>query len=250
MPRLQLSIAVPCSSFISPHFGVWRSLVAHLVRDEGVAGSNPATPTSIKLVAAHLLNAQGVYAFSQSLPYSLQTTLCRLYPYPSLETLSCDVVNSSPNETVAICICAIKKKRCAFSTALRRCRNNDTATDQPQNHKRLLLFYTCPDLSCSSLANIVGSNAQADQWRFWMLNFHTDIEFEYGVVDRLSPRIRRVIANNPSPFTFTGTGTYIIGNGNVAVIDPARCWTSMLRRFWTRWNPMSASVIFGHAYPS
>ena len=53
-----------------------------------------------------------------------------------------------------------------------------------------------------------------------MLNFHTDIEFEYGVVDRLSPRIRRVIANNPSPFTFTGTGTYIIGNGNVAVIDP------------------------------
>ena len=25
--------------------GVWRSLVAHLVRDEGVAGSNPATPT-------------------------------------------------------------------------------------------------------------------------------------------------------------------------------------------------------------
>ena len=27
--------------------GVWRSLVAHLVRDEGVAGSNPATPTNI-----------------------------------------------------------------------------------------------------------------------------------------------------------------------------------------------------------
>ena len=53
-----------------------------------------------------------------------------------------------------------------------------------------------------------------------MLNLHTDIEFEYGVVDRLSPLIRRVIANNPSPFTFTGTGTYIIGNGNVAVIDP------------------------------
>ena len=25
--------------------GVWRSPVAHLVRDEGVAGSNPATPT-------------------------------------------------------------------------------------------------------------------------------------------------------------------------------------------------------------
>ncbi len=27
--------------------GAWRSLVAHLVRDEGVAGSNPAAPTII-----------------------------------------------------------------------------------------------------------------------------------------------------------------------------------------------------------
>ena len=26
--------------------GVWRSLVAHLVRDEGVGGSNPLTPTN------------------------------------------------------------------------------------------------------------------------------------------------------------------------------------------------------------
>ena len=53
-----------------------------------------------------------------------------------------------------------------------------------------------------------------------MLSFHTDMDFEYGVADQLSPRIRRVIANNPSAFTFTGTGTYIIGTGDVAVIDP------------------------------
>ena len=32
--------------------------------------------------------------------------------------------------------------------------------------------------------------------------------------------IRRVIARNPGPFTFTGTGTYIVGRGQVAVIDP------------------------------
>ncbi|MBM10049.1 MAG: MBL fold metallo-hydrolase, partial [Magnetovibrio sp.] len=32
--------------------------------------------------------------------------------------------------------------------------------------------------------------------------------------------IRRVVAQNPSPFTFYGTGTYIIGHGEVAVIDP------------------------------
>ena len=48
-----------------------------------------------------------------------------------------------------------------------------------------------------------------------------DIKFEYGAVDQVSPLIRRVIANNPGPFTFTGTGTYIIGQGDgVAVIDP------------------------------
>lgn len=47
-----------------------------------------------------------------------------------------------------------------------------------------------------------------------------DIEFEYGRCDRLSANIRRVIARNPSAFTYTGTGTYIVGNGEVAVIDP------------------------------
>ncbi len=50
--------------------------------------------------------------------------------------------------------------------------------------------------------------------------FQRDLTFEYGAVDRLSPRIRRVIADNPGPFTFTGTGVYIIGSGEVAVIDP------------------------------
>jgi glyoxylase-like metal-dependent hydrolase (beta-lactamase superfamily II) len=54
-----------------------------------------------------------------------------------------------------------------------------------------------------------------------MIPFVRDIKFEYGDVDRVSPLVRRVIANNPGPFTFTGTGTYIIGEGeSVAVIDP------------------------------
>ena len=41
-----------------------------------------------------------------------------------------------------------------------------------------------------------------------------------GRVERLGSRIRRVLAPNPSPFTYTGTQTYIIGEGEVAVIDP------------------------------
>ena len=50
--------------------------------------------------------------------------------------------------------------------------------------------------------------------------YRRKMEFEYGSVAQLSPNIRRVLANNPSPFTFHGTGTYILGRGNVAVIDP------------------------------
>ena len=37
---------------------------------------------------------------------------------------------------------------------------------------------------------------------------------------QVSPLVRRVIANNPSKYTYLGTGTYIVGHGDVAVIDP------------------------------
>ncbi len=54
-----------------------------------------------------------------------------------------------------------------------------------------------------------------------MIPYVRDFAFEYGRADQVSPLIRRVICNNPGPFTFTGTGTYIIGKGEgVAVIDP------------------------------
>src|SRR3569832_2413330 len=42
----------------------------------------------------------------------------------------------------------------------------------------------------------------------------------YGVAEQVSPLIRRVTAEKPGPFTFSGTGTYIVGQGEVAVIDP------------------------------
>ncbi|MGI9304820.1 MAG: MBL fold metallo-hydrolase [Gammaproteobacteria bacterium] len=50
--------------------------------------------------------------------------------------------------------------------------------------------------------------------------FRRDYAFEYGVIEQVAPAVRRVVARNPSPFTFHGTGTYIIGRGRVAVIDP------------------------------
>lgn len=42
----------------------------------------------------------------------------------------------------------------------------------------------------------------------------------YGRVDQVAPMLRRVIAENPSKFTYRGTGTYIVGSGEVAVVDP------------------------------
>ena len=42
----------------------------------------------------------------------------------------------------------------------------------------------------------------------------------YAIAEQVSPLIRRVLARNASPFSYTGTQTYIIGTGEVAVIDP------------------------------
>ena len=53
-----------------------------------------------------------------------------------------------------------------------------------------------------------------------VIPYNRDLEFEYGASQRLSPLVRRVIAPNPSAFTFHGTGTYIIGSGSVAIVDP------------------------------
>jgi glyoxylase-like metal-dependent hydrolase (beta-lactamase superfamily II) len=39
-------------------------------------------------------------------------------------------------------------------------------------------------------------------------------------LEEVEPGIRRLLAGNPSHFTFTGTQTYVVGNGDVAVIDP------------------------------
>lgn len=47
-----------------------------------------------------------------------------------------------------------------------------------------------------------------------------DGAFSYSTVEAVAPGVRRVIAENPSKFTYRGTGTYIIGEGDVVVIDP------------------------------
>jgi glyoxylase-like metal-dependent hydrolase (beta-lactamase superfamily II) len=53
------------------------------------------------------------------------------------------------------------------------------------------------------------------------LTFDRSLEAPYGTVEQLSPMVARLLAPNPSAFTFRGTGVYIVGAGDkVAVIDP------------------------------
>jgi len=50
--------------------------------------------------------------------------------------------------------------------------------------------------------------------------FNRNFPLAPGVVQEVVPGVRRIICNNPSPFTFSGTVTYIVGTGKVAIIDP------------------------------
>lgn len=54
----------------------------------------------------------------------------------------------------------------------------------------------------------------------YKIPFVRDMDFVYGEPQQVSPLIRRVVANNPGPFTYKGTGVYIIGRGEIALIDP------------------------------
>ena len=61
------------------------------------------------------------------------------------------------------------------------------------------------------------------------LNFNKELVFDYGVTSQVTSKVRRLVANNPGPFTLHGTGTYIVGDEDVAIIDPGPKWDSHLR---------------------
>jgi glyoxylase-like metal-dependent hydrolase (beta-lactamase superfamily II) len=50
--------------------------------------------------------------------------------------------------------------------------------------------------------------------------FDKSFDLAPETVEEVVPGVRRVLANNPSPFTFKGTVSYIVGRGRVAIIDP------------------------------
>ena len=50
--------------------------------------------------------------------------------------------------------------------------------------------------------------------------FRRDDPLAAGEVEWVSPGVRRILCGNPGPFTYRGTNTYLIGRGEVAVLDP------------------------------
>lgn len=51
-------------------------------------------------------------------------------------------------------------------------------------------------------------------------SFDTDFDQPPGACVRVSPLVRRIVAGNGGPVTFTGTCSYLVGRGDVAVVDP------------------------------
>lgn len=50
--------------------------------------------------------------------------------------------------------------------------------------------------------------------------FDKTFDLTPGQVEEIAPGVRRLLCDNPSPFTFKGTVSYIVGRGEVAIIDP------------------------------
>src|SRR5215204_6362271 len=50
--------------------------------------------------------------------------------------------------------------------------------------------------------------------------FDRTFDLKPGVAEQIAPGVRRMLCDNPSPFTFKGTVSYIVGRGQVAIIDP------------------------------
>lgn len=52
------------------------------------------------------------------------------------------------------------------------------------------------------------------------IQFDRNFDVKPGIAQEIAPGVRRILCDNPSPFTFKGTNTYIVGHGSVAIIDP------------------------------
>ena len=66
----------------------------------------------------------------------------------------------------------------------------------------------------------------------------------YNSFDNVDTNLRRLLAPNPSPFTFHGTGTYIIGKKEIAIIDPGPEINSHINRLLKILNNKNTVHLF------
>jgi glyoxylase-like metal-dependent hydrolase (beta-lactamase superfamily II) len=82
------------------------------------------------------------------------------------------------------------------------------------------------------------------------IRFYTDFDFEYGVLETVSPLVRRIVARNPGSFTGPGTGTYVLGHGRVALIDPGPALSSHVEAvLHALRNETVDQIIITHTHP-
>lgn len=71
-----------------------------------------------------------------------------------------------------------------------------------------------------------------------VMKFNVDFEPRYGEAVTVAPGVTRITARNPSPFTFRGTNSYVVGRDVLAVIDPGpddeEHFNALLRTIGTR----------------
>lgn len=72
----------------------------------------------------------------------------------------------------------------------------------------------------------------------------------YGETVRISPLVQRLTANNPGPFAGSGTNTYIIGDRNLAIVDPGpdqwEHWMGLRRLIGER---RVSTICVSHVHP-
>ena len=73
------------------------------------------------------------------------------------------------------------------------------------------------------------------------MNFDRSLDAPTGVGVRLSPLVSRILAPNPGPFTFKGTGTYLIGAG-ADVVDPGPLFLRMSRPCSALWAGVGSAI--------
>lgn len=63
-------------------------------------------------------------------------------------------------------------------------------------------------------------NSSKGQPASMSLTFDSKFAPHYGEAVDIAPDVQRITVNNPSPFTFYGTNSYLVGNDTLALIDP------------------------------